>query len=176
MKNIKYVILGILISFIIFFIIGILYSYINKNNKIHINRFENYNSIREKMLSDIDKIKNDNCRVSLKSMLDRIDSNNLDGDVSLKDYYESFYKDDLTIIDYYNYVVSSCNIEFSNDIYTTAMSSMVYPEYIKNRYNRSYEIYFKDYLFKDNILDEVGTYSTITSELKTLKMILEELS
>jgi hypothetical protein len=176
MKNIKYVILGIFISFIIFFIIGIIYSNINRNNKIHINKYEGYNSTREKLLSKIDNIKDDTCKLSLKYMLERIDSNNMEGDVSLKDYYESFYADDLTMVDYYNYVISSCNLEFNAKIYNTAMSSMVYPNYIKDKYNRAYEIYFKDYGYNDKNIDEMGTYTTIINELNTISMLLEELS
>lgn len=175
MKNIKYILLGVLISFIIFFIIGIIYSNINRNNKIHINKYDGYEDTRNTLLTKIDKVKDESCRSSLKTMLERIDSNNLSGDVSLKDYYYSFYAGDMTIIDYYNYVVASCNLKNNPKIYNQAMSSLVYPSYIKDRYNRSYEIYFKDYLFDDNNTNEVGTYTTIINELTTLSMLLEEI-
>ena len=175
MKSIKYVMLGVFISFIIFFVIGIIYSNINRNNKIHINDYQSFNESITSLSTKIDKVKDDTCRSSLNYMKDRIVSNHLTGDVSLKDYYESFYKDDLTILDYYEYIKTSCNLEHNNKIYNLGLSSLVYPEYIKNKYNRSYEIYFKDYMFKDKNIDDMGTYSTIINELSMLSSILEEL-
>ena len=67
-------------------------------------------------------------------MLNRIDENNFKEDVKIKDYYESFYKDDKTFIDYYNEAATICSVD-SNKIYLKAMSSLVYPSQIKDEYN-----------------------------------------
>ena len=177
MKNIKYIMLGVLISFIIFFVIGAIYSNINRNNKIHINEYTGFEETKNNFNKRIDAIKNETCRSSLKYMLNRVEENaSLKGDVSLKDYYESFYKDDLTIIEFYSYVMSSCNLEKNTKTYNMALSSLIYPEYIKNKYERSYEFNFKNYLYKDTKIDEMGTYTTIINELSTISLILEELS
>ena len=175
MKNIRYILLGVFISFILFFITGIVFSIINTNNKVHVQKYDGFNSVYETYNTKIDKVKNDNCRLSLKYMLERIKDNYFDHDVSIKEYYESYYKDDLTFIDYYDLVISSCEIKSDvTNIYNEAMSSMIYPEYIKNKYNRGYEIYFKDYLYNDKQIDSIGTYSTIISELTTLNLLMEE--
>ena len=102
MKNIKYIILGLFITFIIIFILNILFSCVNRNRVIRINKYDGYDKTREGIVLKIDKIKNTDCKNSLNNMLNRIDENNFKEDVKIKDYYESFYKDDKTFIDYYN--------------------------------------------------------------------------
>ena len=177
MKNIKYIIIGVIISFILFFIIGAISSYINRNRTIHINEYEPSKGSLEALNNKIDKLKvTETCMISLKYMSNRINENILSGDVKLKDYYETFYKDDLTFIDYYNYVATSCKIENNTILYNKAMSTLVYPNYIKDRYNRSYEYHIIDPFFNDTAIDESGTYSTIFNEISTLNDLIEELS
>ena len=173
MNNIKYVIFGIFISLILFFFIGGVFSFVNRNQTIHIKDYEGFDKNIEELSDRIDKVKNNDCRSSLQYMLNRIKDNHLTGDIKIKDYYESFYKDNLTFVDYYNYVSSSCNID-NNEIYIKAMSTLVYPTYIKNLYNKSYEIHFKDFYYKDNI-DEMGTYSTLVNEMYVLSDLLKEI-
>ena len=175
MKNIKYIIIGILISFIIVFIINIITFNINSNQTIHINSYEGYEEAKNTLSKKIDKVKNDDCRSSLNNMLKRIDDNNLKGDVKIGDYINSYFKDNLTFVDYYSYVSDSCNIS-DDKIYIKAMSTLVYPNYIKDKYNRSYELHIIDLTNKTNISDDVGTYTTMLNELGVLSDILGELS
>ena len=177
MKNIKYIVIGMMISFILIFIVSSISSYMNRNKTIHINEYESATESIDNLNSKIDKLKVDEtCKISLKYMSNRIKENVLTGDVKLKDYYESFYKEDLTFIDYYNYVVSSCSIDNNPIIYNKAMSTLVYPNYIKDRYNRSYELHIVDPFFNDTYVDETGTYSTIFNEISTLNDLIEVLS
>ena len=175
MKNIKYIIIGILISFIIVFIINIITFNINSNQTIHIKSYEGYEEAKNTLSKKIDKVKNDDCRSSLNNMLKRIDDNNLKGDVKIGDYINSYFKDNLTFVDYYSYVSDSCNIS-DDKIYIKAMSTLVYPNYIKDKYNRSYELHIIDLTNKTNISDDVGTYTTMLNELGVLSDILGELS
>lgn len=175
MKNIKYIIIGILISFIIIFIINIITFNINSNQTIHINSYEGYEEAKNTLSKKIDKVKNDDCRSSLNNMLKRIDDNNLKGDVKIGDYINSYFKDNLTFVDYYSYVSDSCNIS-DDKIYIKAMSTLVYPNYIKDKYNRSYELHIIDLTNQTNISDDVGTYTTMLNELGVLSDILGELS
>ena len=175
MNNIKYVVFGMLIFLILFFFVGVVFSFVNRNQAIHIKEYDNYEKDINVLSDKINKIKKDDCRASLNDMLDRIKDNHLTGDIKIKDYYEFFYKDNLTFVDYYNYVSSTCNIN-NNEIYIKAMSTLVYPEYIKNTYNRSYEFYFKDKFFSDNTFNDLGTYTTFVNEIFVLSDILEELS
>ena len=177
MKNIKYVIIGVIISFILFFFISVIFSFINRNKTIHINEYQGAEESLTMLNDKIDKLKvTETCRISLKYMSNRIKDNILTGDVKLKEYYESYYKDEMTFVDYYNYVLSSCLLDKDDITYNKAMSTLVYPNYIKDKYNRSYEIHFIDPLFDDTGIDETGTYSTLYNEISVLSDVIKELS
>lgn len=177
MKNIKYVIIGVIISFILFFFVSVLFSFINRNKTIHINEYKGAEDALNILNDKIDKLKKDEtCKISLKYMSNRIKDNILTGDVKLKDYYETYYKDDMTFVDYYNYVITACSLETNDITYYKAVGTLVYPNYIKDQYNRSYEIHFVDPLFDDKNIDEIGTYSTLFNEISVLSDVIKELS
>ena len=171
MKNI---IFGISISFIIIIIVFIILTFVERNSYITINSYASFDETIEVFNNKISKIKNNECKLSLEYMINRIKDNKMEGNIKIKDYYESFYKDDMTFIDYYNYVSSSCNINNSK-IYNEALSSLLYPETIKNRYESSYVFKIKDIFNDNNRIDEMGTYTTIIHELNVVDMFLEEL-
>ena len=175
MKNTKYVLLGVFIMFIIIFIINIVSSCINSNRTIHIKSYDGYDKTRESLSTKINKVKNTDCKNSLNNMLNRIDDNNISGNIKIKDYYEVFYKDDLTFLDYYQEAVETCNVK-NDQIYIKAMSALLYPNQIKEEYNHSYELHVKYKNNSNNISDEIGTYTTILNELGVLSDILGELS
>ena len=175
MSKSKYIITGLFIALILFFITSVIFSYINRNQSICVKSYDNYEQDMKVLSEKVDKVKNETCRVSLKYLLDRIKDNHFEGCVKLKDYYESFYKDDFTFVDYYNYVATSCNIN-NNELYVKAMSTLVYPAYIKNKYNRAYEFYIEDYYFYDKDIDDMGSYSTLVNEITVLSDLLKELS
>lgn len=177
MKNIKYVIIGVIISFILFFFVSVIISFMNRNKTIHINEYPGAEESLTMLNEKIDKLKKDEtCRISLKYMSNRIKDNILTGDVRLKEYYESYYKDDMTFVDYYNYVITACSLDRNDITYYKAVSTLVYPNYIKDKYNRSYEIHFVDPIFDDTGIDETGTYSTLFNEISVLSDIVKELS
>ena len=175
MKNCKYVVFGIMLSFIIFFLLTIFLSNVNRNSKILIKDYEQFDETIDSITKKVQKIKKEECRVAINSMIDRIKSNHLSGEVSIKEYTDSFFADDLTFVDYYNYVSSSCSIN-NEQLYVNAMGTLVYPTYIKNKYNKSYEFYIKDNYYYDKDFDKMGTYSTLVNEVSILSDILEELS
>ena len=174
MNKIKYIIFGIFIAVIMLFITSFILSSVHRNTEICIKDINNFDNNINELSAKVDKVKDDTCRVALNYMLDRIKVNHLTGCVKQKEYLDSFYYEDLSFVDVYSYVASACDID-SNSIYIRAMSTLVYPNYIKDRYNRSYEIHFKDGFFHDEGIDEVGSYTTLANEMIVLSDILEEL-
>ena len=172
MKNIKYVILGMFILFIIIFLSSFVFTFNNRNRIIHVNKYEGYDKTREELSKKIDKVKNVDCKNSLNDMLERIDSINFTTDVKLKDYYEVYHKDDKTFLDFYTSAADACNIN-NEKIYIKALQSTTYPIFIGSEYNNAYELRIR-YVYDNN--DEIGTYTTIVGELGVLSDLLEELS
>ena len=98
MKNIKYVVIGMIISLILFFFISVLSSFINRNKTIHINEYKGAELSLVQLNDKIDALKVDEtCKISLKYLSNRIKDNILTGDVKIKDYYENFYKDEMKV-------------------------------------------------------------------------------
>ena len=172
MKNVKYVILGMFILFILIFLSSFIFIYINRNRTVHINKYEGYDKIRETLSKKIDKVKNKECKNALNNMLERIDLTNFKSDVKLKEYYEAYYKDDLTFVDLYTDAAYACDIN-NERLYIESLKTNVYPSIIKSEYNNSYELRIR-YKYDNN--DEIGTYTTIVGELGVLSDLLEELS
>lgn len=171
----KYFILGCLFSVIIFIFINILIV-LSRNEDIIVKEINGYGRIVTDISSNIDKIKDENCKSSFKNMLDFINKTHYSKNVSLKDYYNNYYGDK-TFIDHFYLVKDECKLDGIDDIYILALSSTNYPEEIKVRYNLKHEFILKDRDSRKEVLkeqDEVGTYTTKILELRVIQELIKE--
>ncbi len=172
MKKSKYIIFGFTICFMTFLIISILLNYVDINSKIKVKNIENFDIKISSINENIDKIKNDDCKSVLKLMSNKIQNTYYESNVSVKKYIESYFFTDNS--DYYSLYISAKEVcDYSDDsIDELVIASKTYPQSVKARYDSNYEIDFKDYFNRNKIneiSDEVGTYSTKTLELNSLK-------
>ena len=174
----KWMILSSLITIIIITIASIVISLTSYNRTIKIRTIEDYHTIKVNLKNKIDKVKDKDCKVSLNNMMDRIDNTYLTENTNVKTYYEVYFKDNKTLLNYFDDVVNSCDLtkKDTDIIYVDALSSTNYPNSIKKEYYLRYELKIRDnysakYL-EDN--DLIGTYTTKYLELKVLNSLIEE--
>ena len=185
MKKYPYVFLGFFISILVLLIIHFISINIKMNRVINVKEMDDsYSKKIVEIESDIEKLKDDECKNSLKYMSDRIKVTIPDKGVTLKDYYHRYYgydnnrndDDGETFLFFYSKVADNCNIN-NDSIYSKALESMVFPYEIKNRYLGTYQISISDlFILKDEIdkSDELGSYSNKMLELEVLSKLVEE--
>lgn len=171
----KYFILGSLFSVILIISTNILIV-LNRNDSITVKEISGYGKIITDISSSIDKVKDDNCKMNLKDMLDFINKTHYSKNISIKEYYDNYYGDK-TFIDYFYLVKEKCDLDDIDDIYILALSSTNYPEEIKTRYNLKHEFVFRDKASRLELLkeqDEVGTYTNKILELRVIQELIKE--
>ena len=184
MKKYPYVFLGIFISILVFFIIHIITINIKINRVLNVKDFDTYYDKVIEKKSDIEKIKNEECKQSLLDMADRIAGTIPQKGITIKEYYNRYYgldnnredDDGMSFLYFYSNVANTCNIN-NDGIYLKALESLEFPYEIKNRYLGSYQIGVSDiFILKKDIdkSDELGSYSNKMLELETLSKLVEE--
>lgn len=171
----KYFILGSLVSVILFIAINMLVV-MNKNDYISVKDVSGYGRIVTDISDDIESIKSDECKQTLRKMLKFINKTHYNDNVSVKKYYNDYYGD-MTFIDHFYEVQDKCSLDDIDSIYVLALSSTNYPEEIKSRYNLKHEFILKDRESRKELLreqDEVGTYTTKVLELRVIHELIEE--
>ena len=174
MKKSKYVILGFTISFVLFFVIGIILNYVDANSKIKVKKIDNFDVKISSINENIEKIKNEDCRESLKLLSDKIKDTYYESDVSIKTYVNNyFYIENYSYNDFYSLYLNTKDIcDYKNDsIDELVIASTSYPRSLKSRLDSNYEIDFKDFFNRKKINennDEVGTYSSKILELRSI--------
>lgn len=172
----KYIFYGILLALIIITLISIIMTCFNKEETIYIKDYDAYDSTINKIQDNIDKIPDEKCSSSLKNLRTRIDDTHFTSNTTLNEYYNKYHKDNLTFLDYYNKVLTSCNIDNKDNIYIKVLNSLNFPTYIDNKYNLIHEINFKDYNTRRNLkkYDEIGSYTNKVNELEVLSLLIDE--
>lgn len=147
---------------------------------IKVKTISNYENISSSLSKKISEVKNEECKNSLNNMLKRIDETYYEENITIEKYYKAYFKDDKTIINYFDDVLNSCKLsrEDTDVIYIDALASTNYPNKIKEKYIFRYELTFSDKGERKKIkyYDEVGTYTTKSLELKVLKELIEEVN
>lgn len=165
-------------TIIIITIACIIISLTTYNRTINVKTIDDYHSIKTNLKKKIEKVKNKECQSSLNNMMTRIDNTYISKNTNIKDYYETYFNDNLTFLNYFDDVVSSCKLskKKTDIIYVDALASTNYPNSIKKEYNLRYEFKIRDNnsikYYQDN--DLIGTYTTKYLELKVLKSLIEE--
>ncbi len=172
----KSMLMGSLITILVLLLVHLLYITFFEEEIVHIKEVPKYTERITSINEKIAKIKDEKCVSSLKDMLERIKDTYFTEDITLKEYILAYYKDDKTFIDYYEDVNNACSLKGSDEIYFNVLSSMNYPNSLKNRYDLRYEVRLKDpkrdELFKNS--DEVGTYTTKMLELLIINELIDE--
>lgn len=179
MDNHKYIFLGMLITFLIVVILGVININVNLNNKIYVKEVPKFYKKITSIEDRIEKIEDESCRTSLKELSTRIKDTYYENNISIKDYYKNYSKDGKT---YYSMFISSLevcdiNIDDIDEVNDYLLASRVYPDLISDRYKASYEINFTDYFNYKNIhelSDNIGTYSNKEMEILSLSKLVEE--
>lgn len=179
MNNIKFIIIGILLSIVTISTYILFTISYDREDYIKVKKIPNYTDIRDTLKNDISKIKNEECKNSLNNMLSRIESTYYTKDITVEEYYLNYNKDDNTFLNMFEEAKDACSLtnEQSDPIYILALSSTNYPNKIKEKYLYSYELKIKDKFSRkevEDINDEIGTYTTKMLEFKTLKEIINE--
>lgn len=174
----KLIILSSMATVIVISIIGIIVSLISYNRTINVKTIEDYRSIKINLKNKIEKIKDKECQTSLNNMMNRIDDTYFSNNTNVKEYYEIYFNDDLTFLNYFDDVVNTCKLSSKdkNTIYIDALASTNYPNAIKKEYYLRYEFKIRD-INSSKYLEEndlVGTYTTKYLELKVLNSLIEE--
>lgn len=175
----KYIILGSLITVVLIFILSLIMIPINKKELITIKEVSEYSAKITKLKNSIKEIEDETCNASLMNMLNRINETSFKGEVTIKEYYEAYYKDDLAFMDIYENVIESCNLENNDDIYLKVLEQSVYPDSIKEKYLLSHELILKDYSSRESLIknnSEKGTFVTKTLELHILYDLINEVN
>ena len=180
MDKIKYILYGLFISFVLLGLLSFILAFINTNQEIYIKDIDKYIDSINNLETRIDKLdKNLTCKSSLLTMLKRINNTHFtNGKVKIKEYYDKYYEEDLTFLDYYQGVIEACELDNNDHIYATALTAYAYPNEIKNKYYFSYELHFKDLFNSEPLLkeeQEIKSYTTKYNELLVLSELLEVL-
>lgn len=175
----KYFILGILITVISLILINVIFVNKSRNEIIYVKDIAGYGKKVTEYSFKIEKIKNEDCKVTLNNMMDYINKTHFEKNVTVKEYYEAYFKDDDSIISLLDEAKDACELEQEeyDSIYISALSSTNYPNKIKNDYLFSYEFkildgYSRKIYKKDH--DNIGTYTTKVLELRVLEELLNE--
>lgn len=180
MEKYKYAILGSFITLIILIIVSIININFKYNELITIKEVNNFDKKIASLEKDISKVDAGICQDNLYKMLKKIKLTNLSGEVSVKEYYKTYFQDE-TFLEIFDEVKKGCELsdEETDPIYIKALSATLYPNEIKKRFQLAYEISFKDsynrkLINKSN--DETGTFITKTLELQVLKDLISEVN
>jgi hypothetical protein len=174
----KYMLFSAMLTVIIITIIYVIIVCLSGNETIYVKTLDNYASTKTSAQNKIDKITDTECMNSLTSMLDRIDATYFSSNTTLKKYYEAYFKDNKTFLDYYEDAVTSCNLDESDltDIYIDVLSSLNYPNQIKQKYVLRYEFAIREKNYRAYFLEDdyIGTYTTKMLEFKVLSNLINE--
>lgn len=176
----KLVILGILITLMIFILVGIISIESHKSERIYVKDLPFYTKRATIIRDDIEAIKNETCKNSLKEMFDRINETHFTEDVSIKKYYNAYYKDNKTFLNFYEVAVNSCELKDNLDeIYVLVLAASNYPNEVKKRFLLSHEFVIKDYDSRKTLYqsaDETGTYTTKILELQIINELISRVN
>ena len=176
MVNRKYILLGIFISFMIMGLLIMLLAFINQDKEIYIKDLDRYTETVMRLKNRVDKLDNNTCKMAFNRTIDRINDTHFNnGKVKIKEYYEAYYKNDETFLDYYQLIIDDCNMENNDKIYGMALSAYSYPNQVKNNYYLSYELHIED-LFNNKDMrkeeQEINSFTTKYMELVVLDSLL----
>ena len=174
MKNCKYILAGSLLTIIIFILFAFINVNDNRNEIIYVRDLNTYTKTITEFQSRVDKVKNEDCKKSIQNYLDKINETHFSENVTVKEYYDAYYKKTDTI-DLYTEIENTCDFH-DEKIYEIILEANIFPSEIKNRYNLSYEISIFDKKSREILNvnhDNLGTYSTKILELKALDEILK---
>lgn len=177
--KIKYLLLGSLLTFIIIFISSLIMIPFNKREMIYVKTIESYTTNMTKLRNKIDELEDSECKNSLNRMVTRINETNFKEDVTIKKYYEAYFKDDKTFLSLYDDIVTTCELKDVDYIYVDVLRQSVFPNSIKEKYLLSHELVLKDYSSRESINKEsykTGTYVTKTLELSILNDLIKEVN
>ena len=180
MNKIKYVLFGVIVTLFIITIFGIINSVINMNSTIYVKEVPKFDEKIDAINKNIGKIKNEVCVSRLNTLVSRVKDTYYKKNISIKEYYKNYNKDDVTFSDLFDLTLSSCGVSSEEvpSIIDLVLSSRVYPDSVANRYKTSYEFRVTDYLNRKStyeLSDEVGTYSSKENELRAIKELTERL-
>lgn len=175
--KLKYCLLGVLVTTIIFSIVNITLV-VNNKDVVIIKDYEGFQEDILKVDKKISKIKDEECKSSFIKMSDNIKRTHFSKNTTVEDYYRAYFLED-NFLNIYKDVEEICQISEDNSRYVLALASYTFPDSIKIRYSLKHEFIFKDRklrreLYKNN--DEVGSYTSKVLELKVINLLLESLS
>lgn len=173
----KYIMEGVLLTVVIALLIHLLTFNDMASEMISVKEIPMMTKRLTSLQERIDKIKDEDCRNSIDTMLKRVKSTYFSENITIEEYYNAYTKDEKNFIDFYEDVNNSCKLDGNDDIYFLVLSSLNYPNSIKRRYDLRYEFIFKDTFNRENNYqnsDEVGTYTTKMSELQVVSKLLDE--
>lgn len=172
----KYILFGVLITFITIILVGIFTLNFNKKEMIHIRDLSFYTKRATIIRDDIEKIKDEKCQKSFSDMFNRINETHFTENITIEEYYNSYFKDGKTFLNYYEDLIDVCELDEDLDsIYILVLSASNYPNEVKKRYLLSHEFIIKDYESRDGLsknIDETGTYTTKALELQVINELL----
>lgn len=175
--KIRYVLQGMLITLIIGIVIHVMTLDRISKELIHVKEVplitKRFTSLNERIINE----ENETCKDALNAMLERVKKTYFANDVTIKEYYEAYNDEEKNFIDFYEDVNVSCKLENNDDIYFLVLSSLNYPNSIKNRYELRYEFLIRDSFNRADIYissDEIGTYTTKLLELQIIDKLLKE--
>ena len=177
MDNHKYIFLGMLITFLIIIILGIININFNFNNKIYVKEVNHFYVSASTLERKIKSIEDEECSSSLMGLLERIKDTYYEDNISVKEYYENYNKYGKTYYSLFQETLTICDLDIKNydRMNDYLLASRVYPDAVADRYKSSYEIKFVDYFNYKNIhelTDNVGTYSSKKMELMALSELI----
>ncbi len=172
----KFITLGVLLTFMVLTLLGLISLKYHKSEIIHVKDLAFYTKRATIIRDDIAKIKDDTCKNSLNALFNRMNETHFVNDVTVKEYYQAYFKDNKTFLNFYEEAVKACEIEDNLDeIYVLVLSASNFPNEVKNRYLLSHEFIIKDKESRELLLqsfDETGTYTTKALELQVINELL----
>lgn len=180
MVNRKYILLGIFVSFIVIGLVTMILAFTNLDKEIYIKDLDKYTDSIMRLKDRVDKLDKDNtCKSAFNKTIDRINNTHFNnGKIKIKDYYEAYFKDDETFIDYYQLIIDDCKMNNNDKIYGMVLSAYSYPNKIKNDYRLSYELHIEDLFNNKDIRkeeQEINSFTTKYMELLVIDKLLEVL-
>lgn len=176
----KYIIIGILLTLIVLTFVGLLFLHSNKKEIIYVKDLSFYTKRATKIRDEIENVKNETCKNSLNDMFRRINETHFTTNISIEQYYNAYFKDNKTFINFYEDAIKSCELDSDLDsIYVLVLASSNYPNEIKKRYLLSHEVIIKDKDTRDNLFksaDETGTYTTKALELQVINELISRVT
>lgn len=180
MEKVNNIFWGMFLCIVIMTIIFILNIFMNANEDIHLKDVNDYMGKITAMREDIDNLKvTDNCRNTLYEIADTINATHFSqSHIKIKEYIAK-YQSVKPLTELVALAQDNCSLKDTDAIYVLAMSSMVFPEEVKNSYNMRYEFHIRDWLSRKQLVNshqEVGSFTTKSLELRVLKELIEVLS